>query len=56
LQFCSLVASKGRLGHPVLKGKREILVIKVPLALLVHHQAHREDLDQVGGLAAVEAL
>ena len=52
------MASKGRLGHPVIKGKREILVIKVPLALLAHHQAHQEDLDQADhqDLVAVEAL
>ncbi len=48
------MASKGRLGHPVIKGKREILVIKVPPALL----AHQEDLDQADhqDLVAVEAL
>ena len=49
--------SKDRRGHQVIKGKKETLVIKVHLELLVHHPAHPADQDLADhqDLVAVEA-
>ena len=43
--FCNLAASR---DHPEIKGIRETLVIKVPLELLAHPQAHPADQDLAG--------